>query len=88
MRLYVYYKVPQARLDDVVRAAHAMQAGLRQQFAGLQCALLRRPELRDGEVTVMETYEGTVPPALEAHLVQAAATLPQPRHTERFIGLG
>jgi hypothetical protein len=86
-RLYVYYRVPQARLAATVAQVHAMQSVLQARFAGLRTGLLRRPELRDGEVTLMETYAGAADEAFAAALDAAAAALPQPRHTERFVPL-
>ena len=83
-RLYVYYRVPPAQLAATVAAVRAMQARLVGRFPGLQADLLRRPGLRDGAVTLMETYAGAVSPALDAALAAAAADLPQPRHVEQF----
>ena len=85
-RLYVYYRVPEPALAATVAAVRTVQADLIAAHPGLHAELLRRPELRDGEVTLMETYAGVtgISPALEAAIAQAASTLPQPRHTERF----
>jgi hypothetical protein len=83
-RLYVYYRVPEAALAACVAAAQAMQAALVAVHPGLQAELLRRPEGRDAEVTLMETYAGGLTPALLAALDQAASALPQPRHAEWF----
>ena len=85
-RLYVYYRVPEPALAATVAAVQAMQVALVEAHPGLRAELLRRPELRDGEVTLMETYAGVtgLSPALEAAIAQAASDLPQPRHTERF----
>jgi hypothetical protein len=83
-RLYVYYRVPEAALPATVAAARQVQADLVAAHPGLQAELLRRPELRDGEVTLMETYAGPLGPALEAAITEATSALPQPRHSERF----
>lgn len=83
-RLFVYYRVPEAALAATVSNVRAVQSRLAATHPGLRTGLLRRPELRDGEVTLMETYAGNVSPALEQDLADAAAALPQPRHTERF----
>lgn len=88
MRLYVYYRVPEERLAAVLAQARAMQAALASAHPGLRAELLRRPELRDGEVTLMETYAGAVDEAFIAALDATATTLPQPRHIERFLPLG
>ena len=86
-RLYVYYRVPQAQLPATVAAVRQVQAALVAAHPGLRAELLRRPELRDGEVTLMETYAGSVSPAVEAAIAEATSGLPQPRHSERFIPL-
>lgn len=89
-RLYVYYRVPAAELATAVAAARALQAALAADWPGLRCSLLRRPELRDGAVTVMETYAGVSTPAFEAALQRAAAAapaLPAARQVERFVPL-
>ena len=91
-RLCVYYRVSEPLLAATVAAVRAMQAALTEAHPGLRAELLRRPELRDGEVTLMEIYAATdaatdgVTPALQAAITQAAATLllPQPRHHESF----
>ena len=83
-RLYVYYRVAEADLGRTVGAVRVMQQSLVAAHPGLQAELLRRPELRDGQVTLMETYAGDLPPALADLLAGAAAGLPQPRHDEWF----
>lgn len=83
-RLYVYYRVAEAELGRTVGAVRSMQQALVAARPGLQAELLRRPELRDGQVTLMETYAGAVTPALADLLADAAAALPQPRHAEWF----
>ena len=87
-RLYVYYRVPEPQLAAVRVAVTALQAGLMQRLPGLQAGLLRRPELRDGEVTLMETYHGVDADSLQAALAEAVGALPQPRHSEWFDVLG
>ena len=83
-RLYVYYWVAEADLARTVGAVRTMQQALAVACPGLQAELLRRPDLRDGQVTLMETYAGALPPALADLLAGAAAGLPQPRHDEWF----
>jgi len=94
-RLYVYYRVPEAELPATLVQVRALQAGLRQRHAGLHTGLLRRPELREGTVTLMETYAGLDAERLEAalsaalaSLAAASAALPGPRHSEWFDELG
>ncbi|MDT7834665.1 DUF4936 family protein [Aquabacterium sp. OR-4] len=88
-RLYVYYRVPEPALAGVLGRVRAMQAQLLRAHAGLSAELLRRPELRDGELTLMEAYAGLPGPGFEQALADAAsaAGLPQPRHSERFTPL-
>ncbi|GCL61251.1 DUF4936 family protein [Pseudaquabacterium pictum] len=83
-RLYVYYRVPQALLAATVAAVRQVQTALAAAHPGLQTELLRRPELRDGEVTLMETYAGPLSEAVFAAITQATSALPQPRHSEWF----
>ena len=83
-QLFVYYRVAEPALAATVAAVRQLQARLVDVHPGLRAHLLRRPELRDGDVTLMETYTGAVPPELAATLASAAADLPQPRHLEWF----
>ena len=83
-RLYVYYRVPEAALADTLATVRVMQHALRAAHPGLQTELMRRSDVRNAEVTLMETYAGAMTPALEAALADAARALPQPRHLERF----
>ncbi len=83
-RLYVYYRVAAAQLPATVAAVQQVQARLVASHPGLQAELLRRPELRDGAVTLMETYAGQLTAAAEAAIAEATSALPQPRHSERF----
>jgi hypothetical protein len=87
-RLYVYYRVPEALLAATLAQVLAMQAALRAAHPALQAAVLRRPDPRDGEVTLMETYAGLHAATLHAALLAASAPLPQPRHAEWFDELG
>lgn len=87
VRLYVYYKLPEAALAATVDAVHRVQDALRAAHPGLQAELLRRPDLQAGQVTLMETYAGALSPAVEAAIAEATSALPQPRHSERFIPL-
>jgi hypothetical protein len=83
-RLYVYYAVAEAELARTVQAVRAVQADLMASHPGLRADVLRRPELRGGQVTLMESYASGVTPALQAALDLAARDLPQPRHSEVF----
>lgn len=86
-RLYVYYRVPEAALPSVLAELRALQADLMAAHPGLHAELLRRPDLREGEVTVMEAYAGGDVRAWTTALAKAVAArpaLPAPRHTEAF----
>ena len=83
-RLFVYYRVAEPALAATVAAVRAMQAALAEAHTGLHADLLRCPELRDGAVTLMETYSGALPPGLATTLAAATVDLPQPRHLEWF----
>lgn len=75
-RHYVYYRVPAERLADAVAALRPLLAG---------AELLRRPELRDGRITLMEVHADGLSPALEAQLRAALAGLIDgERHVEAF----
>jgi hypothetical protein len=91
-RLFVYYRVATDQVPAAVAAVRELQAALRAHHPGLDAALLRRPELREGTATLMETYAaaGGVDGALAAEIERraAAAGLPQPRHAEVFEPLG
>ena len=89
-RLYVYYRVAEAALPALLPQLRALQAGLMADHPGLRAELLRRPDLRDGEVTLMEAYAGgdlsTWLTALDRALA-ARPDLPAPRHAELFDAL-
>ncbi len=88
-RLYVYYRVAATALPAALQAVLAMQASLVQAHPGLCAELLRRPGLREGDVTLMEAYTGpasALADTLLLALAQAAARsgLPNARHAEWF----
>lgn len=91
-RHYVYYRVPVDNLAAATQAAAAMQAALRDGHPGLRTALLRRPELKDERVTLMEVYalsgadvDGPLAAAIEAQARAAMARWTDgPRHVETF----
>jgi hypothetical protein len=55
-RLYVYYRVPPARVAEACRAVRAAQAELCAAQPGLAAELLRRPLPPAGDATLMETW--------------------------------
>lgn len=97
--LYVYYRLPETLADAVQAEVAAYFARLDMAWSAdtgsmLQPRLLRRPELRDGDVTFMEVYGPVEADALDAVRAHIAACLPNfpmlssaTRHTEHFIGL-
>lgn len=75
-RHYVYYRVPADRVADAVAALRPLLGN---------AELLRRPELRDGRVTLMEVHVGGLAPELDAALRQALTGLIDgERHVEAF----
>ena len=89
-RLFVYYRVREAALPSVLVEVQALQADLMAAHPGLNAELLRRPELRDGELTLMEAYAGGDVTAWTMALASAVAArpaLPVPRHAEAFDNL-
>ena len=89
--LCVYYKIDAMLHATWATRLHQFQATLQATFPGLQCELLQRPEVTAGVETWMESYRH--PDGLSASLIDviaqsaAAAELPLPRHTERFVNL-
>ena len=73
-QLFVYYRVNQADLDRALTAARTAQAALISGHADLTAALWRRPDVRDQQVTVMETYSAPagLGPALAADIERQA----------------
>jgi hypothetical protein len=84
-RHYVYYRVSEADLERVSRVVLGWQNTLRERHAGLQAELLRRPEPRGGEITLMEVC-GPLDDALADAIEGEARTLLPgvQRHVEVF----
>ena len=95
--LYVYYKVDAAQHAACAVQVRQFQAVLLAAWPSLVCDLLQQPEAAAGVETWMEIYrhsqdQGQGPglsAALIDHIAQAAAAadLPAPRHSERFVVL-
>lgn len=89
MDLYIYYRVAEAQAAALLPQVQAMQAALAGSH-GVQVALKRRPDSKDGLQTWMEVY-GAVPPAFDRALAQAvvaaglARHISGERHTEVFV---
>jgi hypothetical protein len=85
VRHYVYYRVPEAQLQDALVALRPLHAGLRRD--GTAVELLRRPGAPQGRVTLMEVYalDATAAVAYEAAAAAALAPwLDGQRHVEQF----
>jgi len=92
--LYIYWKLPEAQGTQAIAAVHAMQHELAQAHAALRCLLHRRADVREGLLTLMETYASAdgVSPTTQAAIAAAAARHLAPwagaqRHTEVFESL-
>ncbi|MYN45742.1 DUF4936 family protein [Pseudoduganella sp. FT93W] len=91
MDLYIYYRVAEAQAAALLPQVQVMQAALGTRH-GVQCALKRRPDAKEGLQTWMEVYGGCAP-AFEAELAQAvlaaglAAHIDGARHTEVFVDI-
>ncbi|MFN7724471.1 MAG: DUF4936 family protein [Rubrivivax sp.] len=86
-QLYVYYRVEVAQLAAAVAAVKAVQTHWQARHPQGHLAVLRRPELRDGQVTLMEVLQLPLPDLALAEAETAAAVAPflaGPRHVERF----
>lgn len=88
--LYVYYRVAAAYWRDAAHAVAQWQEQVGSSHPRLVARVLRRPETRDGAVTLMEVYGGidTIDAAFEAAIAHGAPAL-EPwllgaRHIERF----
>lgn len=68
-RLFIYYRVHAAQLADALAAAARLQSLLCASHPGLRAELLRRPDVEDSHVTLMETY--TMDAAVAPHGVDA-----------------
>lgn len=100
-RIYVYYRIGPGQVDAVVAAVRHAHAALSAGHPRLRAELLRRPDLRDGDVTLMEVYhageaglddatEQAIDRAVQAAWAEAlgenrAATLWAARHQEVFV---
>ena len=88
---FVYYRVAERDLQAALNAARDMQADLVVERPDLKTTLWRRPDAKDGEVTLMETYRRStgIDAALIQHIeavasVASAAWRRGKRHVEVF----
>jgi hypothetical protein len=88
--LYVYYRVAEPQWREAADAVMAWQRQLCRAQPGLAARLLRRPDPRDDQVTLMETFARAdgIDGALQAELARGAPALQRwlcgDRHVERF----
>lgn len=91
--LFVYYRVPEAACMPVAAVVAAMHRELVAEWPGLQARVLRRPDARDGQATLMETYarpgpgiDAALHEAIDRAAVRALTGFGAgPRHTEVFL---
>ena len=91
-RLFIYYRVTAAHVDQAVAAAREMQQLLHMGNGELRAELLRRPGAVDSHVTLMETYameRAGIDEALQARIESEAANalaglIMGARHVEVF----
>jgi len=88
---YVYYRVAEADLAGAQAAVQVFQRELLASHPALQAALMRRPEVSEGLVTLMETYQSLAPlPAALRERIAAGPAALRPwlrgeRHLEEFV---
>ena len=94
--LFIYYRSPERHASALQARAHDFQARLCLDHPGLRARLLRRPEVKDGRITWMETYaidpmtpgalDETLQAQIEEHARAALAGLIEgDRHLEVFV---
>ena len=90
LELYVYYRVAPAHWRDAAGAVAQWQRQLEKAHPALSARVLRRPEVRDDAVTLMEVYAGlgSFDAGFEATIARGAPALATwlvgARHVERF----
>ena len=88
--LYVYYRVVEPQWREAAEAVATWQRALCRAQRGLEARLLRRPDVHEAAVTLMETYAGaaTADSALQDEIKRGAPALRGwligERHLERF----
>ena len=84
--MFVWYRVPREREGAVVAAMRAMHSQWRDRWPGLQCELLRRDDVADAEVTLMEVYRHAdgIASEWQACIEAEAGAVVASRHVEVF----
>lgn len=95
--VYVYYKVNQSEMSQCIRDSFAFGKELRNEFTEVRFSLSRRPEVRNGEITIMESFAlGEVAPEFVEHFLSKLSKLAcgnsfehfqVQRHTEVFLDI-
>ncbi|MDQ5897440.1 MAG: hypothetical protein RLZZ592_1172 [Pseudomonadota bacterium] len=91
MELYVYYRIAPADEAAFWQDREAIAPQLAARFPGLRSRWLRRPEVRDGALTLMEVHrrDGGLTAAETDALGEMLADWPRqrigPRHVEVFV---
>jgi hypothetical protein len=94
--LFIYYRSPEEQASEVQARVHEFQERLRRDHPALLARLLRRPEVKGGLITWMETYAidpmisgSSLDPHLqlqiEAHAQSLIGLIEGDRHTEVFV---
>ncbi|WP_341891134.1 DUF4936 family protein [Variovorax sp. YR752] len=93
--LFIYYRSPVHHAEAVMATVHAFQAQLSLEHPGLLARLLRRPEVKGGQITWMETYsiatmtpgpalDDTLQQQIESRAASLHGLIDGDRHTEVF----
>ncbi|MFO1220819.1 MAG: DUF4936 family protein [Burkholderiaceae bacterium] len=90
--LFVYYRVDAAECEQASGAVRAFQQALRTAHPALTTRLLRRPETKGGQVTLMEMYAldpAACPDGIDdawlARIEGAAIVVRRWQHGERHV---
>jgi hypothetical protein len=94
--LFIYYRSHEDHAAAVQARVHEFQAALRRAHPGLVARLLRRPEVKTGLLTWMETYaiepmatsselDDDLQRQIESHAQVLQGLIEGDRHTEVFV---
>ena len=94
--LFIYYRSHEDHAASVQARVHEFQAALRRAHPGLLARLLRRPEVKNGLLTWMETYaiepmpfsseiDDDLQRQIESHARALQGLIEGDRHTEVFL---
>ncbi len=94
--LFIYYRSKEEYAPTVLARVQAFQAHLRREHPALQTRLLRRPEVKGGVITWMETYaidpmtsgarlDMRLQQRIDAHAQSLDSLIEGERNTEVFV---